>query len=146
MQPGFVFEKEYLVAPVKDAAQAIEEGTLKVIRAKPAKRVELLEGEFIFPMLPDQIKLAESTHVLDDQNIHSASRDEDAELQGVRELFAEHFGPAGIDDVGEDERPPEGEAEHCRSPRSPHNNNAKKEIERWEKKVARAEAARESRT
>ena len=87
MQPGFVFKKEHLVAPVKDAPQAVENGTLKVIRAK---RAELLEAEFIFPIQPDQIKLAESSRVLalDDQNIHSPSRDEGAGLQDVQELLA----------------------------------------------------------
>ena len=49
VQPGFIFKREYLVAPVHNAVQAIEDGTLKVIRAK---RVELIEGQFVFPFGP----------------------------------------------------------------------------------------------
>ena len=196
VQPGFIFKRKYLVAPVHNATQAFEDGTLKVIRAK---RVELLEGQFAFPLEPEQVKLAESTHIpkLDDQNIHGALHDGSADLEDVQQLSGDHFGPGGIDDdEGEGERPPEGEAAEASRPpvpKEPSSDSAglfdptkypdgtpvpagynwdgirlvrnkkgskrpldvpsefwhmysaqqpKEEIERWEKKVARAEAAR----
>ena len=55
IQPGFSWKKEYLVAPVKDAHDAIDDETLKIIRAK---RIELLEGEFVFLRLPDPVRIA----------------------------------------------------------------------------------------
>ena len=196
VQPGFIFKREYLVAPVHNAVQAIEDGTLKVIRAK---RVELIEGQFVFPLDPEQIKHDEATHVpqLDDQNINNASPEADGELDDALQLMDDYLGPGGLDDEGgEGERPPKGEADEAPQPSKPkkppseptdlfdptrypdgtpvpagynwdgvrlvrnkkgskrppdvpsefwHMYSAqqrKEEIERWEKKVARAEAAK----
>ena len=196
VQPGFIFKREYLVAPVHNAVQAIEDGTLKVIRAK---RVELIEGQFVFPLDPEQIKHDEATHVpqLDDQNINNASPEADGELDDALQLMDDYLGPGGLDDEGgEGERPPQGEADEAPQPPKPkkppsdptdlfdptrypdgtpvpagynrdgvrlvrnkkgskrppdvpsefwHMYSAqqrKEEIERWEKKVARAEAAK----
>ena len=196
VQPGFIFKREYLVAPVHNAVQAIEDGTLKVIRAK---RVELIEGQFVFPLDLEQIKHDEATHVpqLDDQNINNASPEADGELDDALQLMDDYLGPGGLDDEGgEGERPPKGEADEAPQPSKPkkppseptdlfdptrypdgtpvpagynwdgvrlvrnkkgskrppdvpsefwHMYSAqqrKEEIERWEKKVARAEAAK----
>ncbi|OLP98785.1 hypothetical protein AK812_SmicGene18734 [Symbiodinium microadriaticum] len=196
VQPGFIFKREYLVAPVHNAVQAIEDGTLKVIRAK---RVELIEGQFVFPLDPEQIKHDEATRVpqLDDQNINNASPEADGELDDALQLMDDYLGPGGLDDEeGEGERPPQGEAVEAPQPPEPkkppsdptglfdptrypdgtpvpagynwdgvrlvrnkkgskrppdvpsefwHMYSAqqrKEEIERWEKKVARAEAAK----
>ena len=196
VQPGFIFKREYLVAPVHNAVQAIEDGTLKVIRAK---RVELIEGQFVFPLDPEQIKHDESTRVpqLDDQNINNAPPETNDELDDALQLMDDYLGPGGLDDEGgEGERPPQGEADEPTQPPEPkkppsdptglfdntkypdgtpvpagynwdgvrlvrnkkgskrppdvpsefwHMYSAqqrKEEIERWEKKVARAEAAK----
>ena len=106
VQPGFIFKREYLVAPVHNAVQAIEDGTLKVIRAK---RVELIEGQFVFPLDPEQIKLDESTRVpqLDDQNINNAPPETNDELDDALQLMDDYLGPGGLDDEGgEGERTP----------------------------------------
>ena len=99
VQPGFIFKREYLVAPVHNAVQAIEDGTLKVIRAK---RVELIEGQFVFPLDPEQIKYDETTRVpqLDDQNINNASPEADGELDDALQLMDDYLGPGGLDDEG----------------------------------------------
>ena len=67
IQPGFVFKKEYLITPVKDALDNIENGTFKTLRVK---RMELLPGDFTFPCQQEQLDLDESKRIpqLDDQN------------------------------------------------------------------------------
>ena len=45
IQPGFIWQKEYLLAPLKGSRDALENGTLEVVRAK---RVEVLHGDFTF--------------------------------------------------------------------------------------------------
>ena len=116
IQPGFVWKQEYLVAPVNNAKDAIEDGTLRVIRAK---RVELLEGPFIFPLQSEHVRAAETDRVplLDDQNVHSSEQESIEELrrrqdeQDILDLIPEYFGKGGLDDTGEDGSPPKGEAE-----------------------------------
>ena len=97
MQPGFIFKREYLVAPVYNAVQAIEDGTLKVIRAK---RVELIEGQFVFPLDPEQIKHDEAFLSLDDQNINNAPPGTNDELDDALQLMDDYLGPGGLDDEG----------------------------------------------
>ena len=46
IQPGFIWRKECLLAPLKGSRDALANGTLKVVRAK---RVEILRGDYTFP-------------------------------------------------------------------------------------------------
>ena len=46
VQPGFIWQDEYLVAPLDKIEGALESNDLKVIRSK---KVELLQGDFVFP-------------------------------------------------------------------------------------------------
>ena len=47
IQPGFIWKEEYLVAPLDKIEGAIEANDLKIIRSK---KVELLHGDFVFPL------------------------------------------------------------------------------------------------
>ena len=50
IQPGFIFNDEYLVAPLHNIANALENEDLRVFRAK---RLELPEGGFTFPLVTE---------------------------------------------------------------------------------------------
>ena len=50
VQPDFNWRKGYLVAPLKGFKEALEAGTLQVLRSK---RMELSPGKFVFPLLDD---------------------------------------------------------------------------------------------
>ena len=51
IQPGFIWRKEYLLAPLKGSRDALANGTLKVIRAK---RVEVPHGDYTFPLADEE--------------------------------------------------------------------------------------------
>ena len=57
IQPGFVWKEEYLVTPVKGCDFAFEIGNFPILRSK---RMELLPGDFTFPMRSEQLALQES--------------------------------------------------------------------------------------
>ena len=69
IQPGFVFKEEYLVAPLQGINEAIENDAFRTFRAK---RLELLEGKFQFPLSQDLEALGnQKPPELDDQH-HNA--------------------------------------------------------------------------
>ena len=57
IQPGFIWKEEYLVTPVKGCDFAFEIGNFPILRSK---RMELLPGDFTFPMRSGQLALQES--------------------------------------------------------------------------------------
>ena len=57
IQPGFIWKEEYLVTPVKGCDFAFEIGNFPILRSK---RMELLPGDFTFPMRSEQLALQES--------------------------------------------------------------------------------------
>ena len=63
IQPGFIFNDEYLVAPLRNIANALENEDLRVFRAK---RLELPDGGFKFPLLTEPA--ADKPPNLDDQH------------------------------------------------------------------------------
>ena len=95
IQPGFVFKREYLVTPVKDALDNIENGTFKTIRVK---RMELLPGDFTFPCQQEQLDFDDARRVptLDDQNCFAQEQPETIDffedLKGT-ELYEELMAP-----------------------------------------------------
>ena len=84
IQPGFIWRKEYLLAPLKGSRDALANGTLKVIRAK---RVEVPHGDYTFPLADEEPSRPPR---LDDQD-----------------CFADGAGPANDDD---DDGPPDDDA------------------------------------
>ena len=92
---------------MRDAQHAIEDGNLKVIRAK---RVELIEGEFVFPLQSEQLKAVEAKQVphLDLQNIHVSEEEKERGLREAGELLDDFWSEPEPDDA---ESPPRGEAE-----------------------------------
>ena len=82
-QPGFIWEEEeYLVAPLDKIEGAIEANDLKVIRSK---KVELLQGDFVFPLANGLEALGnQKPPQLDDQNANvrpaGVEFNEDADL------------------------------------------------------------------
>ena len=53
VQPGFIFKKEYLVTPLKGAREAIQDSDFKILRVK---RMEVPDGDFIYPLQNDEAK------------------------------------------------------------------------------------------
>ena len=51
IQPGFMWRKECLPAPLKGSRDALANGTLKVVRAK---RIELPHGDYTFPLADEE--------------------------------------------------------------------------------------------
>ena len=66
IQPGCVFKAEYLVAPLYDIQNALDNDALKVFRTK---RLETLDGDFVCPLAnaPDDHGKQPK---LDDQNFN----------------------------------------------------------------------------
>ena len=66
IQPGFVFKTEYLVAPLHDIQNAIDNDAFKVFRTK---RLETLDGDFVYPLVnaPDEQVIPPN---LDDQHFN----------------------------------------------------------------------------
>ena len=74
IQPGFIFKEEYLVAPLQGIQEAIENDAFRTFRAK---RLELLDGDFVFPLAPAHQALGnQKPPELDDQH-HNAIEDKD---------------------------------------------------------------------
>ena len=98
IQPGFNWRKEYLVAPLKGFKQALEAGTLQVLRSK---RMELPPGKFVFPLLDDEAHQPR----LDDQDCYH----HDDPIDPFEDLFND-YSRSSHDEAGQggsDE--PEGE-------------------------------------
>ena len=83
IQPGFIWRKEYLLAPLKGSRDALANG-VKVIRAK---RVEVPHGDYTFPLADEE---PSKPPRLDDQD-----------------CFADGAGPDNDDD---DDGPPDDDA------------------------------------
>ena len=105
IQLGFIWRKEYLLAPLKGSRDVLANGTLKVVRAK---RVEIPHRDFTFPLAD---KEPSKPPRLDDQDCYAdgAGPDDDGD-----------DGPPGGDDPGDDDgsdpkgdppSPPSGEAD-----------------------------------
>ena len=89
IQPGFIWRKEYLLAPLKGSRDALANGTLKVIRAK---RVEVPHGDYTFPLADEE---PSKPPRLDDQG-----------------CFADGAGPDNDDDDDDDDDgPPDDDAQ-----------------------------------
>ena len=67
IQPGFIWREEYLVTPVHNCEQMFETGNFPILRAK---RLELIPGDFTFPMRPSEIAIRDATEAprLEDQD------------------------------------------------------------------------------
>ena len=94
IQPGFVFKTEYLVAPLYEIHNAIENDAFKVFRTK---RLETLEGDFVCPLVdatnePSRPPNLDDQHhnVIEDRNPHPPLE------EGGKDLF---------DDINFDNRP-----------------------------------------
>ena len=94
IQPGFVFKTEYLVAPLYEIHNAIENDAFKVFRTK---RLETLEGDFVYPLVdatnePSRPPNLDDQHhnVIEDRNPHPPLE------EGGKDLF---------DDINFDNRP-----------------------------------------
>ena len=105
IQPGFIFNDEYLVAPLHNIANALENEDLRVFRAK---RLEIPDGGFKFPLLTepavDKLPNLDDQHhnVLEANNPHPPTEEgggyTEAEIQeqlsnDLDDLFPELFGP-----------------------------------------------------
>ena len=89
IQPGFIWRKEYILAPLKTSRDALANGTLKVVRAK---RIEVPHGDYTFPRADEE---PSKPPRLDDQDCFAdgAGPDDDDNDDG----------PPGGDDPGDDD-------------------------------------------
>ena len=110
IQPGFIWRKEYLLAPLRGSRDALANGTLKVVRAK---HVEIPHGDYTFPLADEE---PSKPPRLDDQ---------DCFADGAGPHDDNDDGPPGGDEPGDDDGsdpkrdhsgPPSGEADEGARP------------------------------
>ena len=88
IQPGLIWKEEYLVAPLDKIEGAIEANDLKIIRSK---KVELLQGDFVFPLASGLEALGnQKPPQLDDQNANVRP----AGLEAVEEADLAEYPPS----------------------------------------------------
>ena len=103
IQPGFIFKEEYLVAPLQGIQEAIENDAFRTFRAK---RLELLDGDFVFPLAPAHQALGnQKPPELDDQH-HNAIEDKDPHHEEPDSAYG--VGRISDDEDEADEHPPGG--------------------------------------
>ena len=123
IQPGFVWKQEYVVTPVAGVQQALENNSLPILRAK---RMELLQGDFVFPARPEELDRAALTEVpaLESQDCPPdppvTGGGGEKEFQFPDEWLEEYdYVPGEGDEAGDDEDMMEQERRQERASESP---------------------------